>query len=311
MLSAQLDDLMVFVALARHKRLAPTAARLGVSHTTVSRRVAALERAVGRRLFDKSEAGWVLTDDGARLFAEAQLVEVAGEHAFGAVRGASSGLSGTVRLVTTDGFGVCVVADLAGRLSARFPDIRVELVTTTRLLPFNSRQFDVGITVHPPALRSIVTTKLTDYRLGIYGSREYLARAGEPRRSEDLPEHRFVWFVESLQELPELNFLHAIVANPRIVFQCTTVLGQHAAVAAGAGLGVLPCFLAGDDPRLVQVLPGVDVIRTFWMSVPAESARMPPVRMVTDFLVRETARERSRLLGESQKRRPDGVRAAS
>lgn len=308
-MSAQLDDLMVFVALARHKRLGATATRLGISHTTVSRRVAALERALGRRLFDKSDAGWVLTDDGVRLFAEAQLVEAAGEAAFGAVRGSSAGLSGTVRLVTTDGFGVSVVADLAGRLMARFPDIRIELVTTTRLLPFNSRQFDVGITVHPPTLRNIVTTKLTDYKLGIYGSHEYLARAGEPRKREDLTKHRFVWFVESLQELPELNFLHPIVANPRITFQCTTVLGQQAAVAAGAGLGVLPCFLAGDDPRLVRILPGVEVTRTFWMSVPAESARLAPVRMVTDFLIRAMTREKRRLMGDS--RYPAGVLAAS
>jgi DNA-binding transcriptional LysR family regulator len=299
-LSAQLDDLMVFVALARHKRLSATATRLGISHTTVSRRVAALERALGRRLFDRSDAGWVLTDDGVRLFVEAQLVEAAGEHAFGAVCGSSSGLSGTVRVVTTDGFGVSVIASLAGRLSARFPEIRLELVTTTRLLPFNSRQFDVGITVHPPTLRDVLTTKLTDYKLGVYGSHQYLARAGEPRKREDLSEHRFVWFVESLQELPELNLLHPIVPDPRIGFQCTTVLGQHAAVAAGAGLGVLPCFLVSDDPRLARVLPDVEVIRTFWMSVPAESSRMTPVRIVTDFLLREMTREKGRLMGQSQ-----------
>jgi DNA-binding transcriptional LysR family regulator len=296
-MQAQLDDLMVFVALARHKRLGPTATRLGVSHTTVSRRVAALERALGRRLFDKSDAGWVLTDDGARLFAEAQLVEAVGEQAFCAVRDPGPGVSGTVRLVTTDGFGVCVVGDLAGRLSARFPGIRVELVTTNGMLPFSARQFDVGITVHPPSLRNVSTVKLTDYRLACYGSPGYLARAGEPRTPEDLADHRWVWFVESLQELPELNFLHPIVANPRIAFQCTTVLGQHAAVAAGAGLGLLPCFLAGDDPRLARVVPGVEVTRTYWMSVPAESSRKAPVRLVADFLLREMTRERPRLMG--------------
>jgi DNA-binding transcriptional LysR family regulator len=294
-LTAQLDDLMVFVALARHKRLGATATSLGVSHTTVSRRVAALERALGRRLFDRSGDGWVLTDDGARLFAEAQLVEAVGQQAFRAVGG--SGLSGTVRLVTTEGFGVSVVAEMAGRLGARYPDIRVELVTTGRLLTFNSRQFDVAVTIHPPALDAVATTKLTDYTLAFYGSRDYLARAGEPLERADLAAHRFVWFVESLQELPELNFLHPLVANPRIAFQCTTVLGQHAAVAAGAGLGVLPCFLAGRDPRLTRVLPDLAVTRTFWMSVPDEAARKAPVRLVTDFLQREMVREKDRLQG--------------
>jgi DNA-binding transcriptional LysR family regulator len=74
---------------------------------------------------------------------------------------------------------------------------------------------------------------------------------------------------------------------------------------------VLPCFLVSDDPRLVRVLPDVEVTRTFWMSIPAESSRTAPVRMVTDFLIREMAREKSRLMGQSQQRYAEGVRAAS
>jgi DNA-binding transcriptional LysR family regulator len=283
----KLDDVPAFLALARHQRLGPAGERLGISYTTIARRVASLERSLGGRLFDRTPDGWILTDAGARFYDEAVKVEAAADEAFEAGTRLDFSPHGAVRLVTTDGFGVAAVARWAGLFLTTHPDIRLEMVTSSRQLAFTSREFDLAITVHAPDLRDVETIRLTDYALGLYASPNYLKREGVPSGQRDLIDHDFVWFVESMQDLPELHLLHPIVPNPRIVFQSTSVLGQLSAVVAGAGLGLLPRFMVDEAAGIVAVLPDeVEIRRTYWLITPKESQRRPAVRATAEFLIR-------------------------
>jgi DNA-binding transcriptional LysR family regulator len=295
----RLDDLPAFLALARHQRLNTAAERLAVSHTTISRRVASLERSLGVRLFDKTSAGWTLTDEGLRFYDEARKVEERAEEAFAMITGPAAKPKGAVRILSTDGFGVAALSGWAGRFHAAYPDIRLELVTFSRLQALHSREYDLAITVHRPALRDVLVNKLTDYNLGLFASPTYITRAGLPVDQEDLSNHEFVWFVESLLELPELQFLHPLVQSPKIVFQASTVLGQQSAVVSGAGLGLLPRFMADGNPDLVHVLPDVvNVERSFWLIIPRESSRSGAVRSAAQFMLKAASREQRRMLGQ-------------
>jgi DNA-binding transcriptional LysR family regulator len=116
-----------------------------------------------------------------------------------------------------------------------------------------------------------------------------------------------VWFIESLQELPELPFPRSLVPDPRVVFYATSVLGQQAAVAAGTGVGLLPHFVAALDERLVRVLPDeIGISRTCWLVIPTESSRSPATRAVARFLHKISLRERVRLTGDTSGLAPSG-----
>jgi DNA-binding transcriptional LysR family regulator len=122
-------------------------------------------------------------------------------------------------------------------------------------------------------------------------------RSGAPVALDDLEAHALVWFVDALNDLPELQFLHLLVPEAALAFQCTTVGGQQAAVAAGLGIGLLPRFSAEADPRLVRVLDGeVEIRRTFWLIVPEESARVARVREVAGFLRASARAQQQRFL---------------
>lgn len=294
----RLDDVPFFLALARHKRLSTAARRLEVSHSTISRRVAALEKALGCRLFDKTLDGWELTDAGRRLYADAVRIEVTAAQAFGALSVNALDPTGTVRLLTTEAFGISVVAPWAARLRRLHPGIKLELLTNGRKNAFSAREFDLAVAFDQPDLTDVLVSPLADCGLGLYASRGYLTGRGGALTRQQLADADFVWFIESLQELPELPFLRSLVPDPRVVFYATSVLGQQAAVAAGTGVGLLPHFLAAPDGRLVRVLPDeVRISRTSWLVIPTESSRSPATRAVARFLYQVSRRERGRLAG--------------
>jgi DNA-binding transcriptional LysR family regulator len=208
-------------------------------------------------------------------------------------------VTGVVRIVTTDGFGHNVLPAWTAQILAEFPRVGVEVITTSRFQPFTGRDFDIAITVHRSDLPNLHTRVLTEYSLGLYASPAYLERKGVPNNIADLEEHDFVWFVESLHDLPELQFLRPLVPNPNIVAQFSTVNGQEAACAAGVGIGLLPLFSADRRPELTPILSGeVSVRRTFYIAVPDASIRHPHVQAVVESLFRCVAAERGRFTGE-------------
>lgn len=127
------NDLVFFLELARQTRLAPAARRLKVDHTTVSRRIAELEKDLSIKLFDRKPDGFVLTEQGHRLFAIAERIEVEANGippAFGAEQAAATG---RVRVATMEGIAAFYLGERFAELAEREPGIMVELVTERHL----------------------------------------------------------------------------------------------------------------------------------------------------------------------------------
>ena len=109
------SDLTFFLAVARAGRLTAAAARLKVEHSTVSRRIGALEEALGAKLFDRRPHGYGLTAAGERLMAAAEGMETLALAAQGEIGGADLGVAGTVRIGAPDGFGTFFLAPASRR----------------------------------------------------------------------------------------------------------------------------------------------------------------------------------------------------
>lgn len=280
----RLDDLMYFLALARAGRLVVAAGRLGVSHTTVSRRVTNLEGAVGYRLFDRTSSGWIVTDAGRRLLDEAVRVENVAYEALASLDRRNSLPSAPVRLVAPEAIGVAMLSPWSVLLRARLPNVLLELVTSTKAQESAHRQFDLAITLRERSGHQVLTRRLTDYALGLYASTAYLQHRGEPTSVAALREFEFTWYIESLQEISELRLLGHVIKEPNLAFQSTNVLAQQAAVANGGGIGLLPCFVGDSDARLTRILPQVEVQRTYWLKVHRDSARVKHVLRTADEL---------------------------
>ncbi|MGV9864654.1 LysR family transcriptional regulator [Rhodococcus koreensis] len=273
------DDLRYFLEVARTGRLVAAGKGLGVNHTTVGRRITALERALGNRLFDRVPTGWVLTDAGHELVVHAESIESA---LLAAMEGAASGggrLSGTVRIATPDGFGAFVLAPNLKTLYSQHPDLDIEIVTATRHDVLAAREFDVAVTLERPSPRAVDISELADYRLGLYASADYLDT--HPRISHvlDLHDHALIGYVDSLLDVPALRILDEVLPGHRTRIQTNNITGQWTATAAGLGVSALPLYIGDPDPRLVRILEEeVTVLRKYWLIVPRELQRLARVR---------------------------------
>ncbi|MDE1173167.1 MAG: LysR family transcriptional regulator [Parvibaculaceae bacterium] len=289
------DDLRIFLAVARDGRLVAAARRLGLDHTTVARRLTAFEEAVQARLVDRSPKGVTLTEAGRELMTYAERVEAEVLAAREALGDRDTRLSGTVRLATPEAFGSYLVAPNVGLLHARHPGIQLELMPESRTVSLSKREADIAVSLNRPPRGRLVAQKLTDYRLGLYASADYLASHAPLKDIATLTAHPLIWYIEELIDMPEMKYLSQIIADAHIVFRSTSIVAQQSAVASGLGLGVLHLFAAGQDGRLVRLLPeSVEVTRSYWLTMHADQQHLPRVRAVADFLHEIIRRERER-----------------
>lgn len=133
------------------------------------------------------------------------------------------------------------------------------------------------------------------------GSSRYLERTADISSSADLLSHDFVWYVQSLLDLPELRTAEDVVEGANVVFRSNNVNAQLEAVAAGIGIGLLPCFMAEGDPRLRPVLPSeIEVRRTYWIVLPPTLLQPDTVHVVCAYLAQVVMKERDRMLPPRQ-----------
>ncbi|MHA6767788.1 LysR family transcriptional regulator [Sphingobium ummariense] len=279
------DDLRLFLAMMREGNMLAAARRTGVDHSTVARRLNAMEAMLDARLFDRSPRGVTPTPAAFALLGHAERIESELLAAAASVAGRDRELDGTVRLTTPEAFAAHLVAPHVAALRARHPRLMLELASESRSTSLSKREADIAVMLKPPPRGRLVARKLTDYRLGLYGARDYLEATGMPESRADLSQHPFVSYIEELAGFPEMIALDQILSGARIAFRASSSAAQHAAVAAGMGLGVLHVFAARDDSRLVRLLPDqVEIWRSYWLVMHADLQRLPRVRATVDFL---------------------------
>ena len=291
------DNLRFFLELARSGTLVGAARRLAVDHTTVARRIQALEKEIGTALFSRESDGHRLTEAGRRLQPQVEAMESAFLAVESAAPASNEGLSGLVRIGATEGFGTVVLAPQLALFAQQHPRLVIDLLAMPRLVHLSRREADIVISLERPARGPVVVTKLTDYVLRLYASKTYLAKHGAIRTRDDLRGHTFVSYVDDLLFSKELQYLDELYKPDSFALRSTSILAQHQATAAGAGIAVLPAFIAERDKSLQRVLPReANFTRTFWMSVPAETRHLARMKAVWDFLRETVEAQRSLLL---------------
>lgn len=282
------DLLRSFLAVARTGKLTTAARRLRVDHSTLSRRISALEASLNAKLFERSLSGYALTPQGERLLARAEEMESSVLGLQNEIAPENMQVSGIVRIGAPDGFGTAFLAPRIGGLAAMHPNLEIELVAMPRSFSLSKREADVAIGLSCPADGRLHARKLTDYELGIYAAcNSEVLRAGLSS-VEDLSHRPFVSYIDDLIFAPELDYVPLISKSVSPRLRSSNLTAQLQATAAGAGICVLPCFLADSDARLVRLLPQqVRLIRTFWMVVHSDLRNLARIRATMDFILGE------------------------
>ncbi|MFS2019466.1 LysR family transcriptional regulator, partial [Massilia sp. CT11-108] len=163
------NDLKYFLEVARGGSLTRAADVLRVSQSTVGRRIAELEARLATRLFARYQTGYHLTDEGRELLGRAEAVE---DNMLAFERGASGlspGVSGLVRLATSDNLASDLVIPALPRFVARHPQLRLEIVTTTAAVELGRRDADLALRLVRPSHGNLKARRLGAMSYGVYG----------------------------------------------------------------------------------------------------------------------------------------------
>ena len=278
-------------------RWLPAARRLRVEHSTVSRRIDGLERAMGTRLFDRHRDGLVLTEAGHALLPMAEKVEATVAVVAEELSDRDLSVSGDVRLGTPEELAVCFLSPRLKPLLDHYPKLTVELLALPRLANLASRESDLAITLEPPRRGPYIVCRWSDYTYFLYGSRDYLKAHAPIATHADLAAHPFIAYIDDYLLSEELRFLGQLCENPNLRFCSTSMLAHREAVLAGIGLAVLAPYIGASDPRLVKVLPEETYFQhTFWLAAHADRLRLKRVRVVWDYLLALAATHRALFL---------------
>ena len=286
------DDARIFLAVARAGQMLGAARMLGLNQATLSRRVTALEAALGTKLLARRTHGSELTDAGAELFETLERVETEMLTVQSRLQGSGAAAAGVVRIGAPDGFGVGFLAPRLAVLAERHPALTVQIVPTPRGFSLSRREADLAVMVGRPEKGRLVARKLTDYTLGLYASPGYLAAHGIPAEAADLADHRLVGYVEDLIAAPALSYAAEFLRSWPSRIELTSAVGQLEAVQAGAGIGVLHDYLARERceaGRLVRLLPELRATRSYWLAIHENLRDVARVRAAANWL-REAVR---------------------
>ena len=282
------DDLKCFLAVARHGSTIAAGKALGTSQSTVQRRLAALERRLGRKLVARETTGYQLTGDGKRLLPHAERIEAAALDFERQVAGAGHDRAGAIRVTCPEPIVYRISqSGLVDRFHALHPGLRVEFVTSDRYLDLAKGEADV-------ALRSgdtddeLVGRKIADSIWAVYASRAYLQGRKPPRSVEELSQHPLVAFDGTMTNHRASKWLTEVAPQATIVARNNSVLGLVYAVKSGLGLGALPTALGDAEEDLVRVLgPIPELSRSWRLLAHPDLRRTPRIAAFFDFMLAE------------------------
>ena len=290
--SADWDDLRYFLAVARSGSTLGAGRTLGVSQTTVARRLAALEAALGLVLFERRQTGYALTPAGGALIAQAEAVEAAAASFAKAAGAQSREATGTVCLTCVELYAVTILPPIMRDLHEAHPGLRITLDTHDLPRDLAAGEADVALRGgHIPEDSGLVGRRIAADPWTLYCSRDYAAAHARPRSAADLRQHPIVGGGGEKVWPMYRAWLQRHRLEEAVTIHHSSGTGLLAAVRAGAGLAVLPSFVADRDPDLVRCLdPIASDDSELWLLTHERLRHTPRVRAVMDFLGDRLAR---------------------
>jgi DNA-binding transcriptional LysR family regulator len=283
-MSLDWDDLRTFLAISRHGTLSAAARAIGVRQSTMGRRLAAIEEKAGAKLLLRTPAGFVPSPAGEAILGNVERIEGEALAIERIVTGRDVKLEGTVRLTTLETMAVDILMPILAKFEARYPAIRLELITDTRQLDLNRREADVALRTGRLTQHDLVSRKVAEMRSGLYASQAYLDRHGLPDFAASAPGHRLVLTLDDLLAMPDMAWFTSAAGAAEPALRTNSRFAHLAAAEAGMGIACMPRYL-GDAGTLVRLAtPSPAPVRELWLAVHSDTRHMPRIRALTDFL---------------------------
>ena len=290
------DDIRIFLSVARTEKLSEAAKQLSIDSSTVSRRLHGLEESLKTKLFERTLDGHHLTNDGKTLLNAAHKMEQQAIWAYDKVMLDNAEHAGLVKIGLTEAFGSYFIAPNFVEFHRQYPDIKIDFLQFNRDVKISRNEADIAISIVKPKNASLIVQTLSNYQLQLYASHRYIEE-NPPISQSNLAHQRWTSYVDDLLFTEQLSFNRDLQANITPNYRSTSVTSQYALIKSGIAIGILPCFMADQDPNLVKVCPSeINIERTFYLITHPENKRLSRVNIVWHYLKTLTEQQQHLLM---------------
>lgn len=281
--AANWDLFAAYLAVCRTSSLSAAARQLGLSQPTVRRQIEALESLIGATLFTRSATGLIPVAGHAALMAQAEAMESAAQSFARLASAAADTVAGAVRISCSRVYGVEILPPILSALTARWPDLELELVLTNDVSNLLRRDADIAVRLTPPQQEALIARKVAPMRVGLFASptlAKHLEGLDFPALAATgkmIGQDRDETLAAGLRQL-------GLTPPTRTVFRSDDDLAQIAAIRAGIGFGICQVVI-GDRSGLVRLLPEITPTYQAWVVMHEDQSRLARTRTVFDALV--------------------------
>lgn len=276
------SDLRYVLVIARAQNVAEAARELDVHQSTVFRRLNALEKELGVRLFDRLPTGYAATAAGVEICKAAERIESDIAALDRRIGGQDMRPSGVLRVTTTDTLLLKLLTPCLAAFCAAYPEIELEVLMSNQFFNLTKRDADVAIRPASNPPETLVGRRVASVATAIYGSSDYLA---EHASLNDLSQHSWIGPDESLAHLASARWLKKLFPRICIQYRSNTLMGMLEAVKQNLGLVALPCFIADPDTSLERVRSPLPELATdLWLLTHEDLRNVARVRAFIDFI---------------------------
>jgi molybdate transport repressor ModE-like protein len=305
------NALRLVLAVARAGSLIGAARALGIDHSTVFRRLQALEAWLGQPLFERLPGGaYEPTPVARRMAAAAERMEDEALALARDIAGSDHRLIGQLRVTSSETLAHRILTPHLAALRRVHPGIAVELTLDNRVLSLTRREADVALRPLRPKEGDLWGRKLADVAWTVYGASGYVEAQGLLASPLDLKAHPLIGWEESAAGIRAAEWLNALAPEPAFVYRTSSLVNQLQAAKAGIGLAVLPCYLGDLEPEVVRALPKPlpELARELWIVTHTDLKRTARVRAFFDVVGDGLAGDRAVFEGREPARRPSAER---
>jgi DNA-binding transcriptional LysR family regulator len=289
------NDLRLVLAVVREGTLSGAARGLGVTHSTVFRRLGAIEEQMGVRLFERFRDGYVPTPAGETAAQSATRLEDEVLALERKLSGQDLRPFGRVRITTTDTLSSILMRHVPA-MRALHPEIELEIAISNAMANLTRREAEIAIRPTPEPPEILVGRRVADIAHAIYGSRAYLSR----RDDKDLSTHDWIGLDDALASTVIARWMHENVPAAHITCRVDALPALRAAAVAGLGLALLPCYVGDLASGLRRITPKAlaEPRSALWLLTHDDLKRTARIRATLDFLAKALVSERPLLEGK-------------
>jgi DNA-binding transcriptional LysR family regulator len=287
------DEFRLVKAIADAQGLNGAAEALGLNHSTIFRRLNALEEDLGAALFERNRNGYGLTSSGEQMVALARRMAEDVVEFERKVAGRDLQPSGEVRVTTTDTMFSTMLAPIFAQFRVRYPDITLDINIDNRALNLSRRDADVAIRAsnHPP--ENLVGRRIASIAWAVYGPKRMTGETGFTPVEFAGP---WIGFGDPIHANNGAKWLEANIRDDRIAVKVNGMTGIVEAIAAGLGVAIIPCFTGENRADLARLSPPVpEAASALWVLTHPDLKGAARIRAFMDFVSLELTKLKKRI----------------